>query len=295
VPSRLIRVRWPPDHPVRTDSRLADWQADADAVCPDGHAVELLRYVPGRRATTLVETPDGPAVLKVFHSPRARGNHRRLQALRPAVGAVVPRPLAVGPAGHAGLLEYIPGQTLRLLSGADFVDCCAEVGRSLALLQASGVLLDREWTAVREIEALSRRLPAAGMSWSPPPPEELLPAHRDLHPDQVVVVRDAVRLIDLDEAAMAPAGLDVGNFLAHLDRDAALGQRPGCLLVGSGTDSKETTRLPVGDQPVDLTFGRVMTPAVVIGLTFSVNLPSSSCKGRLPWLKAVKVTGLEPG
>jgi Ser/Thr protein kinase RdoA (MazF antagonist) len=220
-------MRWPRDHPVRTDPRLAEWQADADAVCPDGHAVELLRYVPGRRATTLVDTPDGPAVLKVFASPRARGNHRRLRALRPVTGSLVPCPLAVGPAGHAGLLEYVPGRPLSMLSGPDFVACSEELGRLLAHLQASGVRLDREWTALREIDALSHRLSPVGMSWSPPPPDALVPAHRDLHPDQAVVGASAVRLIDLDEAAMAPAGLDVGNFLAHLDRDVARGERSG--------------------------------------------------------------------
>ena len=97
-------------------------------------------------------------MLKLFASPRARGNHRRLLALRPATGTLVPRPLAVGPAGHAGLLEYVPGRPLRMLSGPDFVACCEELGRSVLRLQASCVLLDREWTAVREIDALSRRL-----------------------------------------------------------------------------------------------------------------------------------------
>ena len=32
-----------------------------------------------------------------------------------------------------------------------------------------------------------------------------------------------VRWIDLDDAAMAPRGLDVGNFVAHLRRDAVVG------------------------------------------------------------------------
>ena len=216
-------MRWTPDHPVRTDLRLAAWQDDADAACPGGRAIELLRYVPGRRATTLVEIPDGPAVLKVFHSPRARGNDRRLHALRPATGTLVPRPLAVGPAGHAGLLEYVPGRPLRDISGAAFIASCEEVGRALARLHASDVVLDRRWTAQSEIDNLTRRFPASGGSWVPPRPDTLVPAHRDLHPGQVVVVPGGIRLIDLDEATMAPAGLDVGNFLAHLSREDARG------------------------------------------------------------------------
>lgn len=34
-----------------------------------------------------------------------------------------------------------------------------------------------------------------------------------------------LRFIDLDDAAMAPRGLDVGNFVAHLRKQAAIGQR----------------------------------------------------------------------
>jgi len=170
---------------------------------------------------------------------------------------VVPSPLAVGPAGHAGLLEYVPGRPLRMLSGPEFIDCCEELGRLLGRLQASSVRLDREWTALREVDAISRRFPSDEASWSPPAPDALVPAHRDLHPGQVVAAPGAVRLIDLDEAAMAPAGLDVGNFLAHLDRDAALGQRPG-------EEVRAATRAFLGgygDDPPDLPWWRRITLA----------------------------------
>ena len=137
----------------------------------------------------------------------------------------LPRPLAVGPAGHAGLLEYLPGRPLREISGADFVAACEEVGRALARLHASDVLLDRIWTARTEIDELGRRFPSGAGSWLPPAPDTLVPTHRDLHPSQVVVDRGAVRLIDFDEATMAPAALDVANFLAHLTKDVVQGRR----------------------------------------------------------------------
>jgi hypothetical protein len=59
-------MHWPDDHPVRTDPRLAEWQADADAVCSQGSVLAVLRHVTGRRVATLVRTPDGPGVLKLF-------------------------------------------------------------------------------------------------------------------------------------------------------------------------------------------------------------------------------------
>jgi Ser/Thr protein kinase RdoA (MazF antagonist) len=220
-------MHWPADHPLRTDPRLSKWQADADAVCPDGSVAAVLRYKPGRRVVSLVRTPDGPAVLKLYHETWASGNHRRLQLLRLGAGCVaLPRPLAVGPAGHAGLLEYLPGRPLRELSGADFVAACEEVGRVLARLHASDVRLGRDWTAQSEIDHLARRFTSGGGTWSPPPPDTLVPAHRDLHPSHVLVTSGAVRLIDLDEATMAPAGLDVGNFLAHLSKELVRGKRP---------------------------------------------------------------------
>jgi aminoglycoside phosphotransferase (APT) family kinase protein len=245
-------MHWPDDHPVRTDPRLAEWQADADAVCPQGSVLAVLRHVKGRRVATLVRTPDGPGVLKLFASPRARGNDRRLRALRPAIGSVVPRPIAVGPEGHAGLLEYVPGRPLRELAGADFVAACEEVGRVLARLHACDVLLDRTWTARSEIDNLAHRSGPGGASWLPPPPDTPVPTHRDLHAAQVVVGPDAVRLIDLDEATMAPPGLDVGNFLAHLDQDAALGSRPDHETTTAG----RAFLRGYGGSPRDLTWWR---------------------------------------
>jgi Ser/Thr protein kinase RdoA (MazF antagonist) len=245
-------MHWPADHPVRTDPVLAEWRADADAVCPEGEVVTVLRHVAGRRVATLVRTPDGPAVLKLYRSEKASGNHLRLQTLWLGAGSVPPpRPLAVGPAGHAGLLEYVPGRPLRAVSGADFVAACEEVGRVLARLHASDVLLDRGWTARTEIDDLARRFTASGGgSWLPPAPETLVPAHRDLNPSQVVIVPGAVRLIDFDEATMAPAGLDVGNFLAHLTKDVVQGRR-----------------LPTETEPAGEAFlrgyGRIPRPAVV--------------------------------
>jgi Ser/Thr protein kinase RdoA (MazF antagonist) len=220
-------MQWPADHPVRTDSRLAKWRADGDAVCPEGSVVAVLRHIEGRRVTTLVRTPDGPAVLKLYHSARASTNYLRLQALRLGAGCPeLPRPLAVGPAGHAGLLEYVPGRPLREVSGPDFVAACGEIGRTLARLHASDVLLDRAWTARTEIDELARRFTSGGGRWLPPAPDTLVPTHRDLNPSQVVVDRGAVRLIDFDEATMAPAALDVANFLAHLTKDLVQGRRP---------------------------------------------------------------------
>lgn len=228
-----MRPRWPADSPLCTDARLAGHADAAGLLCRGGRLVRVLKHVPGRRLAALVSLPDGLAVLKVFASPRARGNDRRLRLLAPAVGGLVPRPLAVDPAGHVGLVSWADGTPLDRLSGDGLVAGCALLGAALGRLHRSGVVLDRAWTVETEVRALRERAtPAtaaaveAAVATSCPRPDRLVPSHRDLHPAQVVVAGSAVSLIDLDEAAMAPAGLDVGNLVGHLRQDAVLGRRP---------------------------------------------------------------------
>ena len=224
-------MHWPAEHPLRADEVLAQWRGAADRLCGDGVVLRVLKHVPGRRVATLVSTPDGPAVLKVFSSPRARGNDRRLRALGPAVGDVLPRARQVDPLGHVGLLSYLPGRPLDGMSGPPFVAACGQVGAALARLHGCGVVLDRQWTAADELAQLrSMATPTTDAAITravlPQHDVELRPAHRDLHLAQVVVQPAGVAFIDLDEATMAPPGLDVGNLLGHLSQEAALGRRP---------------------------------------------------------------------
>lgn len=227
-------MHWPAEHPLRADDLLARWRGPADRLCGDGVVLRVLKHVRGRRVATLVSTADGLAVLKVFSSPRARGNDRRLRALGPAVGDLLPRALQVDPLGHVGLLSYRPGQPLDTLSGPPFVAACGQAGAALARLHGCGIVLDRQWTAADELAQLrSKATPTtehaitrAARSWSPQPDALLVPAHRDLHLAQVVVQPVGVAFIDLDETTMAPRGLDVGNLLGHLSQEAALGRRP---------------------------------------------------------------------
>lgn len=234
---------WLPDvGPVLTDPALAPHAAAAAALCPGGRWLRTLRHVPGRRAAGLVDLPAGPAVLKVYAGPRARGNVRRLRLLATGpAAAVVPRAFGVDPAGHAALLEYVAGRPLDTLRDAEFVAGCRATGEALARLHGCATPLDRRWTVADEIAGLRRSCPprlgrlaglgdllaGASESGEPAADGQLVPAHRDCHPSQAVVTASgSVRWIDLDEAAIAPAGLDFGNLLAHLDRDRLLGLRP---------------------------------------------------------------------
>jgi len=172
-------------------------------------------------------------VLKLFATSRARGGHHRLTAFRESPArSLVPRPLGYRK-GHLALVEFIPGTPLDQLADDALTPAAELAGRALRRLHDSGVELDRTWGSGDEIAQLRRTVgpvtrravERAIARWSLPAKGRSVPSHRDCHPAQVVWTGDGVRLIDLDDSAMAPPGLDVGNFLAHLQADAILERR----------------------------------------------------------------------
>jgi Ser/Thr protein kinase RdoA (MazF antagonist) len=228
-------VRWPPDHPAVTDPALARWRAGVESVCPQAEVVRVLRYVPGRRVATRVRTGAQEAVLKIFAKPRARGNHRRLTTLaNTSAAGLVPAPLGVDERGHVGLVEFVAGTPLADLHGDRLTEAAREAGEVLRRLHDSGAVLDREWSIEKEVVQLRRTagartretIESAIGRCEHDVGNGCVPAHRDCYPAQAVLGSAGVRLIDLDDAAMAPPGLDVGNFTAHLIKDAAVGAVP---------------------------------------------------------------------
>jgi hypothetical protein len=231
-------VRWADDiasfaaRPI--DELLTDALAAADEWLPDLSVDRVLRHVPGRRITALSSNGDEKVVVKLFHSPRARGNHRRLSELTTAgLGDLVPSSLGHDPTGRVGLLEYRPGMVFDQLHDAEFVTAAHLAGEALRRLHDCGADLDREWTEADEIDTLCRR----ATDHTRPFVDTLLrspatvhtgpavPSHRDCHPRQLIVDGSGVHWIDLDDCTMAPAGLDVGNMAAHLTREGVLGRR----------------------------------------------------------------------
>jgi Ser/Thr protein kinase RdoA (MazF antagonist) len=225
-------MRWPPDHPAVADAGLSRWRGGADEICPEGEPLRTLRYWPGQRVATLVRTGEGQAVLKIYCRPRARGNHRRLQALGESGAAgLVPRPIAVDHSGHVGLLEFVHGVTLDRLCGEPLTAAARQAGQTLRCIHGSGAELDRKWSCwdeagrLREVagpqtrsmieQVLAERMPRAT--------ERSVPSHRDCNREQAVLTGAGVRFIDADDAAMAPAALDPGNFTAYLTRDEICG------------------------------------------------------------------------
>jgi aminoglycoside phosphotransferase (APT) family kinase protein len=131
---------------------------------------------------------------------------------------------------HLLVLSEVLGRPLRdaLLEGDTAT--CSRVGAALATWHSAwyGVapLRLQPHTNTRELELLRSRAATA----SPPVAgavSEAMPrlagewtcgtvVHRDLYEEQVLV-GEHVGLIDVDDAALGPPELDVGNLLAHVD------------------------------------------------------------------------------
>lgn len=227
-------MRWHDLGEVTADARLADALTAAAAWRDDVEVDTVLRHVAGRRMTALGTERGATVVVKVFHGQRARGNHRRLEALRAAgLGPLVPHSLGHDPSGRVAVLGHQPGVVLDRLDDARFVAASADAGAALRRLHDSGAALDREWTLVDELAQLRRRatadtLPMAAMleqCAGDRTAATLVPSHRDCHPRQLVVTSSSVHWIDLDDCAMAPRGLDLGNMAAHLTREGVIGRR----------------------------------------------------------------------
>jgi Ser/Thr protein kinase RdoA (MazF antagonist) len=209
-------------------------------------SLEELKNKPGRRRTVRARGPRGTAIVKVYASERASVVARRVESL--AAGPqepVVPTVIHVDPELHLVVLSDVPGRPVRqaLLEGD--VVTCARSGAALGTWHAAwhgrapGVL--RPHTVEREVATLRARAETA----SPPVARALDDAlsgltgqwvcttvvHRDLYEEQVLV-DERIGLIDLDDAAVGPPELDLGNLLAHMellelrrDRDLAFERR----------------------------------------------------------------------
>jgi Ser/Thr protein kinase RdoA (MazF antagonist) len=130
-------------------------------------------------------------------------------------------------------VEFIQGTPLGQLDDDELVAAAAPAGQALRRLHDSGAELDRTWGVGDEIAQLRRTagpvtrtaVEQAIARWTPSVRAPTVPSHRDCHPAQVLRIDGGVRFIDLDDSAMAPPALDVGNFVAHLQMEELIARR----------------------------------------------------------------------
>jgi Ser/Thr protein kinase RdoA (MazF antagonist) len=207
-------------------------------------SIEVLKDKPGRRVTLRARGPRGSAIAKAYASQRAPTVAARVGALDAGPPEpLVPHVLLLDEALHLVVLSEVPGEPLTAaLAGGDG-ETCARAGRALGAWHAAWLGTPpgahRPHTAARELEILEARLertPAplaaavrarltglADSEWGAP-----TIVHRDLYEEQIMV-GERIGLIDLDDSALGPPELDLGNLLGHL---VLLGRRRGSDLRG---------------------------------------------------------------
>jgi Ser/Thr protein kinase RdoA (MazF antagonist) len=194
--------------------------------------LEQLKHKPGRRTTSRAIGTKRRAIVKVYASERAPVVAARIGAL--AAGPAepeVPEVLLCVPDAHLVVLSEVPGVPLQeaLLRGD--LGTCARAGEVIGAWHAAWAGRSPDalvpHTAKRELEILTTRIERAspevaaavgaalptiaGGDW-----DSQSVVHRDLYEEQVMV-GERIGLIDLDDAALGPPELDLGNLIAHIE------------------------------------------------------------------------------
>jgi Ser/Thr protein kinase RdoA (MazF antagonist) len=193
--------------------------------------IEELKHKPGRRVTLRARGPRRSAIVKLYRSDRVATVAERILALADGpTEPEVPDVLAVDLVERMLVLSDVPGVPLRKAVLASDEARCHRAGAVIAAWHEAwagtkpsalrehtielelDVLIDKAALASREIAAaVTAALPRLSEEWIP---ETVV--HRDLYEEQVLL-GERVGLIDLDDAALGPAELDVGNLLGHID------------------------------------------------------------------------------
>jgi hypothetical protein len=218
--------------------------------------LEVLKDKPGRRTTYRARGAQRTAIVKVYASGRAPTVAGRISALAAGPAEVeVPEMLLLDVDEHLVALSEVPGVPLREAFLAGDEATCERAGAALGSWHRAWLGRSPEplvpHTSERELEILAARIEAtpeeiaaqvraqlgsvADGAWSP-----VTVVHRDLYEEQIMV-GERIGLIDLDDSALGPPELDLGNLLGHLDllerRSAQDLERPTSRLLDGYTRS----------------------------------------------------------
>lgn len=209
--------------------------ADAD--------LNLLSYKPERRFVARLDLRGKPCgVLKIHAQAEFEPINRATKRLHSIQAICAPQTLGYSNRHRAVLLSWLAGESLTsLLSNpSQAVEALALVGATLAKLHGERVtkipLRSRQEdsaeidnlrntfsfltaelsdTRNRQVQQCSQAI--CDLS------DKLVTTHGDFHLKQSILQQNSAALIDLDSLALGNASYDVGNFLAHLDRELIVG------------------------------------------------------------------------
>jgi hypothetical protein len=193
--------------------------------------IEELKHRPGRRRTLRAIGTKRNAIVKVYASERAASVASRLASLGEGPAEpLLPTVLLVEPTLRTVVLSELAGRPLRAALLCGDRHACRRAGVALGAWHRfwrwrapAGF---RPHTVERELAILEERakdtspplacaVRSASSSLAEPWPASTV-VHRDLYEEQVLIGA-RIGLIDLDDAALGPPELDLGNLLAHVD------------------------------------------------------------------------------
>jgi Ser/Thr protein kinase RdoA (MazF antagonist) len=198
-----------------------------------GSPVELeeLAHLPGDHRTLRASGSVMTAIVKIYTSDRAARVAARVGALGSVPpGVTVPRVISSDPELQMVVLTEVQGEPLTgALLERDAAACRfagAAVGSWHRSWRRRAPSPLRPYGAGRELETLRRCADAAAPGLADTVWREAAGlgkrwtcstvVHRNLT-DARILIGERVGLIDLDDAALGPPELDVGNLLAHID------------------------------------------------------------------------------
>ncbi|MFQ5515451.1 MAG: phosphotransferase family protein [Myxococcota bacterium] len=203
-----------------------------------------IQYKPERRYVGRLEHDGEPwGVLKLYTREGYVDARRRLLAFRD--GAVLRVPRMLGKESHSGIVicGWIPGRLLSEALRDPVLDVggLASVGAALAELHHQEPrdripiqhaqdriahlleLAETLGTLLPRLASQARRLAQRLVTRLADELEPCGPVHGDFYAKQVVLGPGQVALLDLDSAAVAHPLVDLGVFLAHIERDVLRG------------------------------------------------------------------------
>ncbi len=211
--------------------------------------INVLRNKPGRRSVVALEIADGESRFETLIGKiRVKGSHVKTFAVQkwlwtdgfgPASSAIgkVPEPVAIVPEMNMSLQEYVSGKDgFSVLTGRDSIQAARRIATAIFQLHSSRPpnISNRVHTVDAELSTLKDRLERTAKKQSQwrRRLDDVYGAssalecklsvnctntiHRDFYPDQVILARGKVYLLDLDLVCQGDPALDIGNYLAHI-------------------------------------------------------------------------------
>jgi Ser/Thr protein kinase RdoA (MazF antagonist) len=241
---------FPVDHRLKGLRRLADPVTENSLLKGllgkshdfSGATLRYLRYKPERRFVARLESSAGPdMLLKFFQPARYKAAKRAAQAIGETATAATRRMNYFCDRHKAMALEWLPGRLLSdfiLTRGApekDKVAAVEQTGAALAELHSSAPSALKRKRREDEIRRLhtqaatiahlnpsvggqAERLALMAESALERVPGEATALHGDFYDHQVLISDGSPVLLDLDEARLGHPAVDVGLFIAHLER-----------------------------------------------------------------------------